>query len=56
LLLSHFQPQVAAETDPALDKFLSEYFDLPAALLGRVQHQFSPLRIKGMADVRDHSF
>ena len=56
LVLSHFQPRPGGDADPALDKLLSEYFDKPEDLLGRVQHQFSPLRIKGTGDTWDHSF
>ena len=56
LVLSHFQPRPDGDADPALDKLLSEYFDKPEDLLGRVQHQFSPLRIKGTGDTWDHSF
>ena len=56
LVLSHFQPRPDGDPDPALDKLLSEYFDKPEDLLGRVQHQFSPLRIKGTGDTWDHSF
>ncbi len=56
LVLSHFQPRPDEDADPALDKLLSEYFDKPEDLLGRVQHQFSPLRIKGTGDTWDQSF
>ena len=56
LVLSHYQSRNGSDGDPALDKFLSEYFETPEELLGRVQHQFSPLRIKGTGDVWDHSF
>ncbi|MEI8020350.1 MAG: hypothetical protein WCH39_19265, partial [Schlesneria sp.] len=56
LVLSHFQPRPDGDADPALDKLLSEYFEKPEDLLGRVQHQFSPLRIKGTGDTWDHSF
>jgi len=57
LILSHFQSR---ETDsppaPELLKLLSVYFDKPEDLLGRVQFEFSPLRVRGTGDVRDHSF
>lgn len=57
LILSHFQSR---ETDqppaPELLKLLSAYFDKPEDLLGRVQFEFSPLRVRGTGDVRDHSF
>lgn len=56
LVLSHFQPREESVTDPALNKLLAEYFDKPEELLGRVQFQFSPLRVKGTGDVWDHSF
>ena len=56
LVLSHFQPRDDSPNDPALDKLLAEYFDKPGELLGRVQHQFSVLKIKGKGDVWDHSF
>jgi hypothetical protein len=56
LVLSHFQPRDESATDPALDKLLTEYFDKSEELLGRVQFQFAPLRIKGTTDVLDHSF
>ena len=56
LVLSHFQPRDDAVNDPTLDKLLSEYFDNPNELLGRVRYQFSSLRIKGTGDVWDHSF
>lgn len=56
LVLSHFQARDESAADPALDKLLAEYFDKPDQLLGRLQFQFAPLRIKGTADVLDHSF
>ena len=56
LILSHFQPRDASDSDPVLDKLLSEYFENPGELLGKVQHEFSALRIKGTGDIRDHSF
>jgi hypothetical protein len=56
LVLSHFQLREGTNVEPELDKLLSEYFDKPGNLLGRVEHQFSPLRIKGTSDLWDHSF
>ncbi len=56
LVLSHFQPRDAAVSDPGLDRLLSEYFDQPEELLGRVQYRFSPLRIKGTGDMWDYAF
>lgn len=57
LILSHFQPRDEQnQVDPALHKVLTEYFDQPDTLLGRVQYEFGPLRVKGTGDVRDHSF
>ena len=56
LVLSHFQPRDESADDPTLNTLLSAYFDKPEELLGRVQHQFSPLRIKGTGEVWDHSF
>lgn len=57
LILSHFQPRDdKTPVDPALQKLLAEYFDQPDTLLGRVEYEFGPLRVKGTGDVRDHSF
>lgn len=56
LVLSHFQADEESVADPDLEKLLSQYFDRPNELLGRVSHQFSPLRIKGAGDLWDHSF
>lgn len=57
LVLSHFQSRDDKEpVDPALTKLLGTYFDKPDALLGRIQHTFGPLRVKGTGDVWDHSF
>lgn len=56
LILSHFQPRSEGEVNPTLEKLLQEYFDRPAEVLGRVQFQFSPIRIKGAGDQWDHSF
>ena len=57
LVLSHFQSRDDKEpADPALTKLLGTYFDKPDALLGRIQHTFGPLRVKGTGDVWDHSF
>ncbi len=56
LVISHYQPRDDSAADPALDKLLSEYFDNFNELLGRVQHYYSPLKIKGGGDVWDHSF
>ena len=56
LVLSHFQPRAQANTDLELDKLLAQYFEAPATLIGKVEHQFVPLRIKGTNDIWDHSF
>ena len=57
LVLSHFQSRDEKEpVDPALKKLLGTYFDKPDDLLGRIQHSFGPLRVKGTGDVWDHSF
>jgi len=57
LVLSHFQSRDEKEpVDAALRKLLSTYFDKPDDLLGRVKHDFGPLRVKGTGDVWDHSF
>ena len=56
LVLSHFQPREATDVEPELNKVLADYFDNPTDLLGRVQHEFAPLRIKGAGDLWDHSF
>ena len=57
LVLSHFQSRDEKEpVDPALRKLLSTYFEKPDDLLGRVKHDFGPLRVKGTGDVWDHSF
>lgn len=56
LIVSHFQPRDDSPVDPELEKLLALYFENPDELLGRVQHQFSPLRIKGSGDVWDQSF
>ena len=56
LVLSHFQPREELVNDPAVATLLSEYFDNPNELLGRVQYQLSTIRIKGTGDVWDHSF
>ena len=56
LVLSHFQPREEISVAPELDKLLSGYFQNPESVLGRVEYEFSPLRIKGAGDVWDHSF
>ena len=56
LILSHYQSRPETEVDPSLAKLLLEYFDKPVEVLGRVQYQFSPIRIKGTGDQWDHSF
>lgn len=57
LILSHFQSRdEKSPVDPALQKVLAEFFDKPEMLLGRLQYEFGPLRVKGTGDVRDHSF
>ncbi len=57
LVLSRFQSRGEAQpADPAMLKQLAAYFDNPTELLGRVQHHFAPLRVKGTGEVWDHSF
>jgi hypothetical protein len=56
LILSHFQAAAEVPKDPALLKLLSEFFDKPEELPGRLSHQFTTIRIKGTGDVWDHSF
>lgn len=57
LVLSHFQAGGDTQAiDPGVRKFLALYFDKPEELLGRVKYDFSPLRVKGTGDVRDHAF
>ena len=57
LVLSRFQSRDEAQAaDPALLKQLAAYFQNPTELLGRAEHHFSPLRIKGTGEIWDHSF
>jgi hypothetical protein len=56
LVLSHFQVREGTETDVEVKKLLSEYFENPAEVLGRLQYEFSALRVKGTGDIWDHSF
>jgi hypothetical protein len=56
LIISHYQPGENPAPNPALSKLLADYFDKPDDLLGKVQYQFVPLRIKGTGDILDHSF
>ena len=57
LVLSHFQQRNDKDpVDPTAVKMLTAYFDKPEELLGRVKHQYGPLKVKGTGDVWDHSF
>lgn len=57
LVLSRFQSRDEAQAaDPALLKQLAAYFENPIELLGRAEHHFAPLRIKGTGEIWDHSF
>jgi hypothetical protein len=56
LVLSHFQSRDDSVNDPVLFKLLSEYFEKPEELLGRMRYQFATVRIKGTGDIWDHSF
>ncbi len=57
LVLSRFQSRAETQAaDPALLKQLAAYFENPTDLLGRAEHHFAPLRIKGTGEIWDHSF
>ena len=57
LVLSRFQSRAEAQAvDPALLKQLAAYFENPTELLGRAEHHFAPLRVKGTGEIWDHSF
>lgn len=57
LILSHFKARDPQQvTPPELSRLLEMYFDKPDDLLGQMQFEFGPLRIKGTGDVRDQSF
>jgi hypothetical protein len=56
LIISHYQAGDRPAPNQAMSKLLAEYFDKPDELIGKVQYQFSTLRIKGSGDIFDHSF
>lgn len=57
LVLSRFQSRDETQAaDPTLLKQLAAYFENPTELLGRAEHYFAPLRVKGTGEIWDHSF